>query len=159
MKPAIHAENSAKQFGGKPEDYMKIHQWFDQTKAHMGDNRHRAILHNSWGIFLAESVFGITIINSDGKLVSVRDIGEQHVFEDLGFIPSISDYLSKMSIEDWMCGKSKPQKKENVYDGTKPAFPINDIPLIPGGDPKPVKHPPSKCTPDAPWWEQTQIRD
>ncbi len=33
------------------------------------------------GIFLGEQVFGANITNSDGKKVSVRDIGEQHVVE------------------------------------------------------------------------------
>ncbi len=33
------------------------------------------------GIFLCEQVFGANITNSDGKKVSVRDIGEQHVVE------------------------------------------------------------------------------
>ena len=48
MKPWIHAENSVKKFGGIPEDYLKIHDWFDQTKAHFPDMRHRAILHSSF---------------------------------------------------------------------------------------------------------------
>lgn len=107
MKPYIHAQSSVEKFGGKTRDYIEIHDWFDQTKSHFGDNRHRAILHNSFGIFLAEQFFGHVITNSDNKEVSVRDIGEQHVVEDLGFIPNVSDYLSQLTHQDWMSGKGK----------------------------------------------------
>jgi hypothetical protein len=70
MKPIIHAENSVKKYGGKVEDYMRIHEWFDDTKAHIADHRHRALKHHTQGIFEAEKVFGSTFVNSDGKTVS-----------------------------------------------------------------------------------------
>ncbi len=112
MKPMIHAESSAKKFGGKPDDYLKIHNWFDQTKAHFPDQRHRAILHSSFGIFLCEQVFGEVITNSEGKKVSVRDIGEQHVIEDFRgkFIPTVQDWLSRMKHEPWMDNGEEPIK-------------------------------------------------
>ncbi len=47
MKPYEHAMVSVKRWGGVPTDYQKIHDWFDQTKAHVPDMRHRAILHAS----------------------------------------------------------------------------------------------------------------
>lgn len=119
MKPYVHAVSSANKFGGKLEDYLKIHDWFDQTKGHIGDNRHRAILHNSFGIFLAEQVFGHVIVNSEGKQVSVRDIGEQHVTEDLGAIPTISDYLSELPYKDWMHGKGTPPSYQKVAEYEK----------------------------------------
>ncbi len=102
MKPYDHALSSAKRFGGSPENYLSIHEWFDDTKAHFPDNRHRAIKHHSQGIFEAEKVFGILITNSEGKQISVRDVGEQHVIEDLGFIPTLGDYLYNMEIQEWM---------------------------------------------------------
>ncbi len=58
MKPLLHARRSALEFGGKPEDYIDIHNWFDQTKAHIPDASHRLVLHNSFGIFLCEQQFG-----------------------------------------------------------------------------------------------------
>ncbi len=100
----IHAERSAKKWGGKPEDYRSIHLWFDQTKAHVGDNRHRAVLHNAWGIHLAVEVFGDFITNSADCRVFVKDIGEQHVTDDLGFIPSLSDCLAGLKLEPWLAG-------------------------------------------------------
>ena len=116
MKPSIHAASSVRKFGGKPEDYLKIHDWFDQTKSHFGDNRHRAILHSSFGIFLAEQMFGHNIKNSDGREVSVRDIGEQHVMEDMKFIPTVADYLSEMEYQNWMHGKGVPASYKKIQD-------------------------------------------
>lgn len=115
MKPWIHAENSARRFGGKPEDYLAIHDWFDQTKSHMPDMRHRAILHSSFGIFLCEQVFG-TYIAVAGKVVQVRDIAEWHVVEDLGTIPTIQDYLKDMPFYDWLGGKPRQARKFTLND-------------------------------------------
>lgn len=89
MKPLIHAKISVKHFGGKVEDYLPIHNWFDQTKGYLPDSRHRMILHNSFGIMLCEQQFGVYIVNSSGKDVSVRDIAERHVIDDLGYIPTL----------------------------------------------------------------------
>lgn len=94
--PLHHALSSAKKFGGAFESYLPIHEWFDETKAHYPDMRHRAMRHHSEGIFWCEEKFGTYIVNSDGKMVPVRTIAEQHVMEDLGFIPTIKDYLDHM---------------------------------------------------------------
>lgn len=40
--PLEHAQSSAKKFGGKPEDYLAVHRWFDESKAFFPDFRHRA---------------------------------------------------------------------------------------------------------------------
>ena len=85
--PFEHAKNSAHRFGGFAEDYLLIHQWFDESKAMMADFRHRSLRHHAEGIFLAERIFGVTIRSSQGKAVPVRYIGEQHVREGLGRIP------------------------------------------------------------------------
>ncbi len=77
----FHAQSSARRFGGAPEDYLAIHQWFDATKEKWADARHRALRHHSQGIFECERQFGVTIPNSAGKDVPVRLIGEQHVME------------------------------------------------------------------------------
>lgn len=102
MKPLLHATISARKYGGKPEDYQAVHDFFDSSKACLVDVRHRALLHNSFGIFLAERVFGTYITNSEGKKVVVRDIGEDHVFQDLGFIPTPEHWLRNMKVQDWM---------------------------------------------------------
>jgi hypothetical protein len=100
----VHAERSAKKWGGTPEDYLPIHRWLDQCKAHLADNRHRAVLHNAWGIHLAIEVFGDFITNSVNRRVFVKEIGEQRVVEDLGFIPSLNECLAGLKLEPWMAG-------------------------------------------------------
>jgi len=80
--PLKHAESSARKFGGKAEDYLRIHNWFDESKAFLPDFRHRALRHHAEGIFLCERIFGVAIANSEGKQIPVRYIGEQHVRED-----------------------------------------------------------------------------
>ena len=105
MHATKHAANSAEQFGGKPEDYIEIHKFLDSSKSHMNDARHRTLTHNSW--FIREVVplkFGYFITNSDGHKVSVVDIAERHVLEDYDmlFVPTLQDFLSSMTIEDWM---------------------------------------------------------
>ena len=105
MKPHIHADSSVKQFGGKAEDYLPIHEFLDSSKSVVADHRHRALTHNTWFImYVLPRVFGETITNSDGKKVSVRDIGEQHVLEDFRgkFIPSAQDWLQSLKYEKWM---------------------------------------------------------
>jgi hypothetical protein len=105
MKPIIHARSSVKKYGGSVDDYLPIHQRMDSTKSAFPDNRHRAIFHTDFGIFVIEEVFGVEITNSDGKKVSVRDIAEQHCLEDFGgYIPSLSDFLSVTELKPWMCG-------------------------------------------------------
>lgn len=102
MKPYIHALSSVRLFGGRFQDYIALHQWMDETKAYIGSNVHRAMRHHSQGIFEGEKIFGIFILNSDKKEVQTRDIFEQHVVEDLGFIPTVCDYLENLEYQPWM---------------------------------------------------------
>lgn len=104
--PYHHALSSARKFGGKPADYQDLHNWFDETKGYFADFRHRALRHHSEGIFMAERTFGVTITNSDGKKVPTRLLGEQHVREDLGRIPTVADWLRNLKPEPWM-GKAE----------------------------------------------------
>jgi hypothetical protein len=95
-----HAQSSARQFGGAPEDYLKIHEWFDASKEIINDRRHRALRHHAQGIFECERVFGAVVTNSAGKPIPVRLIGEQHVKEDFGGrIPSFSDWVLAIKTE------------------------------------------------------------
>ena len=110
--PYHHALSSVKKWGGKPEDYQTIHDWFDESKAHVADFRHRALRHHSEGIFMAEKIFGTTITNADGRVVPVRYIGEQHVKEDLGKIPTLADWLLNIQPQGWMLGRGKNLEAE-----------------------------------------------
>ena len=107
--PYHHSESSALKYGGETEDYLPIHQWFDESKRSLSDNRHRALRHHAERIFLCEQIFGVALTNSDGKKIPVRFIGEQHVQEDLGWIPSAADWLKEIKPQSWMGPRSKLQ--------------------------------------------------
>lgn len=115
MKPFLHAKISAKKFGGKWEDYIDLHDFIDHTKELLPDMRHRALLHNAFGCFMVEKLFGHVRVNSDGKEYSPRDVAECHIVEDLGFLPTVQDYLQHMPVIDWMYGS----KKRNNYVPSK----------------------------------------
>ena len=105
--PYHHAESSAKKYGGDSSEYLKYHDFLDASKSHMADFRHRALRHHSEGIFMLEQVFGVTITLSTGRIVPTRFIGEQHVLEDLGRIPTVHDWLGKIQPESWMLGRGQ----------------------------------------------------
>jgi hypothetical protein len=122
-----------------PDDYLAVHQWFDRSKRSFADFRHRALYHHTEGIFDCEAHFGPTITLStcavcgkpaggyehvDGaliqgprphtfnpKLIPTRWVGEQHVQEDLGFIPHAAQYLERIQAECWM-NRSRKLSKE-----------------------------------------------
>lgn len=71
------------------------------------------IRHHSQGIFECERTFGHTITNSLERVIPVKWIGEQHVQEDLGFIPSLSDWFIQTQPKEWM---NKPQKLSKQLD-------------------------------------------
>lgn len=133
-KPWIHALSSAKKFGGTPEDYLPLHNLMDSSKSAIADVRHRALTHNSWFLSILERIKFpnscepdlegkmVTIINSDGVRISVRDIGEQHILEDYKniFIPSPQDFLAEMELKDWMNnGNGKPPSMAKIYKEKK----------------------------------------
>jgi len=133
--PYHHACSSAKKWGGVPEDYQHIHDWFDESKMMWADFRHRALRHHAEGIFMCEKIFGHTIRISGsrplrwfeklcervlgikiktGRMIPVRWIGEQHVREDCGRIPSMQDWFQNIRPERWM--GEPPVKLERLLD-------------------------------------------
>lgn len=118
LKPYIHAKNSVNKYGGTIEDYLPIHNFLDSSKAHVADMRHRAILHSSFGCYIAEQIFGVSISNKDGAVLSVRDVCEDHILEDMGTIPSVQDYLAQMPFYDWLGGPKREKKSFSLKDGT-----------------------------------------
>jgi len=113
-KPMVHARNSVRRWGGEPEDYVVYHDWFDQSKAADASMQHRMFLHHALGIYLCEQQFGHEFVNSAGRTVQVRDVAEQHVLDDLGFIPSLSDWVKCMPIEPWMAGTRKAERRKGA---------------------------------------------
>mgnify|MGYP003336855272 CR=1 FL=1 len=118
MNPYHHAVSSSKKFGGLPEDYQAIHDWFDESKMMYANFRHRALRHHAEGCYLAERIFGPTITTSTGKKIPTRWVAEQHIQEDLGFIPSMQDWLSNIQAQEWMRPKfgdaDKPAKRKTT---------------------------------------------
>lgn len=103
-----HAQSAARRWGGSPEDYLPIEEFIDGSKESFGDVRHRALYHHTAGVWLCQKVFGttITVERKHGEIqVPVREIAEQHIVEDLGYIPSPGDWLNHMNIQGWMGGK------------------------------------------------------
>jgi len=115
--PYHHAVSSQRKWGGEVDDYIAIHTWFDESKEHYGDFRHRALRHHAQGIFEAERVFGHTITIGTGREIPVRWIGEQHVVEDLGRIPSLSDWLRCIRPEPWM---NRPRRLASELQASQP---------------------------------------
>jgi hypothetical protein len=123
MNPYIHAKNSAHRFGGIPEDYLHVHLFMDSAKEGMATIAHRLLLHNSFGVVLAEKVCGELIVkpdgtpvrttyvtNSEGTKVFVRDLAQQHIMDDLaGKIPTLFECFG------WIRPEMIPEKL-GVFD-------------------------------------------
>lgn len=107
-----HALHSAKKFGGKWQDYIDIHQWFDVSKQFWADPRHRVLRHHMEGVFQAETVFGVTLLNSDEKEVPVKLIGEQHLLDDFGFLPTLADWCKHIAMAPWMTKGARSLSRE-----------------------------------------------
>ena len=71
-----HALSSVKKWGGAPEDYMPLHQWFDESKAITADFRHRALRHHAEGTCMLERFFGPTITISTATFTPNFDNAE-----------------------------------------------------------------------------------
>jgi hypothetical protein len=100
--PYHHALSSVRQWGGTVEDYLALHSWFDESKLILADFRHRALRHHAEGVFMLQTLYGTTRTLSTGKIIPTRWIGEQHVREDLGRIPSFADWARCIRPEPWM---------------------------------------------------------
>ena len=72
---------------------------------------------------MLETLFGATIVNSGDRIVPVRLIGEQHVREDLGSIPSFADWARLIAPQTWML---RGHRLDEAFDG-------NEADAAPGG--------------------------
>jgi hypothetical protein len=116
--PYHHALSSVKKSGGTVDDTLAVHAWF-ASKSITADFRHRALRHHAEGIFMAETIFGPTITLSTGRVIPTRWVGEQHVKEDLGFIPSFADWVKAIRPEPWM---GRAEKIEALVDPHMAAY-------------------------------------
>jgi hypothetical protein len=117
--PYHHALSSAAKWGGTSDEYLALHSWFDESKLIIADHRHRALRHHAEGIFMLEKLFGTTLTLSTGRIIPTRWIGEQHVREDLGRIPSFADWVRAIRPEAWM-GRATTLGLEDAPQGGTP---------------------------------------
>lgn len=96
--PWYHAVMATRKFGGITEDYLPLETWMDFTKSHIADCRHRLFLHNAWGLFVAERIHGATLTRvSDGKVLPLRPLLEDHILQDFGKIPTLAQCLAQIA--------------------------------------------------------------
>lgn len=121
-----HAVSAARKWGGSPDDYIEIEEFIDSSKKILGDVRHRAVYHHTEGVWLCQRIFGRTLTvekrNGHGTVeVPVRLVAERHILEDLGWLPSPADYLSRIEVRqnDWMSGALRKElgNFEQVFGG------------------------------------------
>lgn len=110
--PLKHSQSSAQRFGGVADDYIFIHTVMDSSKLFLADWRHRALLHNTFGIHVFEQLMGSSFKRkSDGVEVCTRTVITQHIMEDLGAVPTPGEFLREMPLKHWMAGISQKDKK------------------------------------------------
>lgn len=102
--PYFHAISSVRKFGGKVSDYQAIHDWFDATKIDVAHQHHRMFRHHKQAIWaLCVEQKRTNLVNSDGQIVSLEAVGEQHLAEDFGgYSPNRQDWVEAISEKPWM---------------------------------------------------------
>lgn len=97
-------EGAAARWGGKGEDYAPLIAFFDMVETWTGHPHARALLHNSFGPFIADQLLGEAIELEDGRLVPTRTVAEDLVLARMGWIPPASFVLSRIPMKPWMSG-------------------------------------------------------
>ena len=72
--------------------------------------------HHAHGVWQSEVIFCQTITLSTGRIIPTRWVGEQHVREDLGFIPSFADWVKAIRSEPWMGRAAKIEAEVDPHD-------------------------------------------
>lgn len=87
MQPYVHARASARGTGRSWQEDLPIHEFMDLAKHACPDLRHRLVLHNAdLGPELATMAFP--------DRPNARDVALQHVYQDIGWLPKLSDWLA-----------------------------------------------------------------
>jgi len=107
------AKGLAARWGGTPDDYLALLEFFDKPRELAPDNPGAAdlITHNSFGIFLAEELLGTTIVLSaqtcsgnQPQFISTRSAAEDLVYARIGSIPPAGNLAAHTKLKLWMCG-------------------------------------------------------
>jgi hypothetical protein len=115
-------EEFTQRYGGNTLDYAPLVSFFEEPALYtQSDPRSLWVLHNSFGTYLAEQLFGKVITLSSGRLMPTRQLAEDLVKARLGFIPSAAAIASRVRLRNWMVGsevgaalKSRKYKQQNL---------------------------------------------
>ena len=102
------AEGLAARWGGSPDDYRALVDFMDSPVAfapEFGDLA-RLLTHNSFGIYLAEAVLGVTVRITQGRerVISSRSALEDLMEARVGKIPTGAVVPQGIHLEAWMAG-------------------------------------------------------
>jgi uncharacterized protein DUF6915 len=107
------AEGLAARWGGVPDDYLALIDFFGRPCEFAPDNPDAAamITHNSFGIFLAEELLGTVIDITETNnsplfphVISTRSAAEDLVYARIGSIPPAGNLAARTRLKLWMCG-------------------------------------------------------
>lgn len=104
----LHCMQSAEKYGGEASDYEPIHEFLNWPRDFLPDSRFQRIFHNGWGIHMVYKKMGEYLTRaSDGKTVLVRQIAQDHIICDLGYVPTIEESLKGIHVQSWMYNKAQ----------------------------------------------------
>lgn len=95
MKPFTHAQIAARRYGGDAAHWLPYHDWWDRSKAAFPSMQHRMFLHSELGIHWFVEKHGETIA-VPGCAARTRSIAEDHMAEDVGFVPTVETWLQTL---------------------------------------------------------------
>lgn len=96
--PYFHALSSRRKWGGTVDEYLPLHQYFDQTKSALADCRHRLFLHNPWGALLLNQQFSDAWVPEQHHGVTLDMISQQHITEDYSRLVSVEECVARMQV-------------------------------------------------------------
>ena len=117
--PYHHALSSVKKWGGTVDDYMAIHAWFDAQKPILqtfGTGPCVTMRRESGSPRRSSARRSPS---RPGAIIPTRWVGEQHVREDLGFIPSFADWVKAIRPEPWM-GRPSGSRRWSIRISPRP---------------------------------------
>ncbi|HKD77675.1 MAG TPA: hypothetical protein VKB76_19370 [Ktedonobacterales bacterium] len=119
---------STSRWGGIWTDYQTIHQFLDWPREQLADGRFRRIFHNTWGVYMATQAFGHAFTRpSDGEILPVQTIAEQHIMLEYDAIPTLESCLEGIRLQRWMCVLAMPASVAAKLSGGDALSMIGDL--------------------------------
>ena len=100
-------------FNLKSEDIARVKSFLNRPLESSSHPAALLVTHNSFGVFLAERLFGCAFVKDCGKtaagasrqqLVAVREVFERLIFLRMKSVPSPAEILARTATEEWMRG-------------------------------------------------------